>query len=221
MSDLPRWMQPPSQPAAGTTAAPADGSATPGERVAPTAPIAPALKVSGASSMEKVVSADAVQAADAQAGTEAEQLAAETAAAPAKASEYRLGSVLGGAEMPGAVRVIAERAFFSLGLPVGVAQACVVAGSKLSAESPSEQVLQAGSSKCMNELTQSVLGAANGDREAARAEALRIVRVVDDWVTSEVARKQPGLAKAWLDTEISNNPLLIRKLYNWLQVRKH
>jgi hypothetical protein len=141
--------------------------------------------------------------------------------APAKATDYRFPpEITGGKPMPGEDVIYAGQEFHKLGFPVGLAQQAVAVAYGASARgSLSDELFRLSSNKCVDTIARGIEHAEGAGSEAASEQARRMIAVVDDYVITEVAKVSPQFARAWVDTDVGNNPVFIRNVYVWLRQR--
>ena len=218
MPDLPKWMQP-AQPAAGNGAAtptPASPAPQPDGAAAPTLP---PLHARGSS----LPDADpaALEAAATVEDKRAQEIGDAMDARPAKPGDYRLPDPprdSGVPPMTGAEKVGVAQLLHSLDAPPGLAQAVVLADYAAGAAGApkGEAALTASSSKAMHAIALGIQGSTGASYEAARAEAAKLAGEVDDYMLNVVGRKDPRVAMWWTESDVSNNPALLKQLHAYI-----
>jgi hypothetical protein len=221
MTDLPRWMQKPEQPAAGNGAAiaPASPAPKPDGSAAPAGPAPSPLHVR--SHLDGIATPDALEAAAAVEDQRAQEIADEMDAPPKKPGDYKFidpppGS--GVQPMTGTERVAVAQLLHSFGTSPGLAQAIIAAdyAAQASAAPRGEPALHAASLAAMDKLALGIVDSTGASYEVARTAAETLAIEVDEYIFDLARRKDPRVWTWWSTTSAHCDVALLKRIHAFI-----
>jgi hypothetical protein len=172
------------------------------------------------SPLDAIVKPDALEAAGAAEDQKAQELGDAMDAPPNKPGDYKLPDPPRDSAvqpMTGAEKAAVASLLHSLEAPPGIAQAVVLADYTAQAAGVrGEAALTASSSKAMHTIALGIQHSTGMDYDTARAEAAKLAGEVDAYMLNVVGRKDPRVATWWSETNVSNDPALLKVLYAYV-----